>query len=620
MNVGSAKIKKYFTTLLNLPRAVELIWAAGKISVTAQILLLVIRGAIPAGLVYLTKLVVDALILAINNSQNYENIYRLIWLAVIYGLITLLNELLASASQMLSAAHAEKLADYLFELIHDKSIKIDLAFYEQPEFFDHLHRARNQVFTRPQELSSQLGSLLQNTVTMVSMGVILFRYGSWLPLVLFVAALPTFYVVLSSTSLMHRWQRAHTSDERRSFYFDRVLTSGEFAAELRLFGLGDYFKKKFNELRVKLRRERLRLALRQRLQELFANFIALVLTAAILGWVIRRTLQGIGTIGDLALFYQVFNQGQNLLKSFLGDIGRLYANSLFLGDLFEFLDLEPQIVSPEHAARIPQQLKIGISLENVTFRYQNGEKESLKKFSLFVPANKIVAIVGANGAGKSTLLKLICRFYDPQEGKIKFDEIDAREFSLEELRSMITVLFQTPVRYSATARENIALGNIKNLSEIEKIETAAKDAGANEIIEKFPKRYEQTLSNRFTDGNELSVGEWQRIALARAVFRRTPLILLDEPTSAMDPWAEADWLKRFSKQAKGRTVLIITHRFTTAMQADLIYVMQNGEIVESGSHSELVAKNGRYAESWRQQTKASRNGSLSNSDSADSEL
>jgi len=597
-----AKTKTIFITLSNLPRAVRLIWSAGRSWTIAQILLLMVRGAIPASLMYLTKVFVDAVVLAVNENGNFENIYRVIWIAVIFGSAILLSEILGSVIQMIYAAQGERLTDHIFGMIHEKSVMADLAYYEQPEFFDHLYRARNQAYTRPRELAVQLGSLLQDAVTLVSMSLLLIHYNVWLPVILLLIALPTFYVVLSSSARMHSWQREKTGEERRSFYFDRLLTNGEYAAELRLFDLGGYFRNKFGKLRFKLRGEKLRLAVRQRILEFAANVIALVLTAAVFGWILWRTLQGSGTVGDLALFYQVFNQGQSLLKSFLGEIGGLYSNSLFLGDLFEFLDLQPQVVSPETPATIPNVLQKGISIEHVSFRYHDGKKDALTNFSLFIPANAIVAVVGANGAGKSTLLKLICRFYDPQKGAIKFDGTDLRNFSIEELRRMITVLFQTPVRYSMTARENIALGNIETISDIEKIERAAREAGADGIIENFPKGYAQMLSRRFAEGDELSVGEWQRIALARAVFRQAPVIVLDEPTSAMDPWAEADWLKRFAKQAQGKTVLIITHRFTTAMRAELIYVMQNGEIVESGSHAELVAKGGRYAESWSSQT------------------
>lgn len=601
MNFLTAKAKKIFVTLRHLPRALALVWTAGKVLTIIQILLLLVRGVLPAILVYLTKFFVDALLLAINDSGNYENIYRVIWLGAAFGIITLLSEISGSVSGMIYTAHAERLSDRIFALIHEKSVKADIAFYEQPEFFDHLHRARSEAHQRPLELLNQFGSLLQNSVTMISMGIILLRYGIWLPFVLLVSALPTFYVVLYTTSRMHRWERGKTSLRRRSYYYDWLLTNGETAAELRLFNLGEHFKRKFVETRIKLLREQFRLAVRQRLLEFAAGAAALGVTAAVFVWVIRRAISGAGTLGDLALFYQVFNQGRTLIRSFLGDIGRLYANSLFLGDLFEYLDLQPQIVTPPAALAVPPGLRRGISFENVTFRYQNGQKNALEDFNLFIPANKIVAVVGENGAGKSTLIKLLCRFYDPEAGSIKFDETDLRRFSLAELRRTITILFQSPVHYNATVGENIALGNVALVAESEKIKKAAEAAGADEIIEKFPRGYEQMLGHLFAEGSELSGGEWQRMALARAIFREASIVLLDEPTSQMDPWAEADWLKRFLKKSQGKTVIIITHRFTTAMRADFIHVMRDGKIIESGSHAELLKMNGRYADSFRQQ-------------------
>ena len=603
MNFLTTRTKKIFIIFSNLPRALSLIWRAGKIWTAAQIFLLLIRGVIPAALVYLTKLFVDALVLVIKENQNYENIYRVIELGIIFGVITVLSEILGGIGQTIQTAHAEKLTDRIFERIHEKAVKVDLAFYEQPEFFDHLHRAGNEAHSRPRELLNQLGSLLQNSVTMISMAIILVRYGVWLPVVLLVGALPTFYVVLYSTSRMHSWERANTALRRRSAHYNRLLTSGNTAAEIRLFNLGDYFRQKFVEVRTKLLKEKLGLEIRQKIFEFIAGLTALGLAAAVFFWIIRRIIQGFGTLGDLALFYQVFSQGQTLVRSFLGDIGRLYANSLFLGDLFEYLDLKPEIVTPSDYVSPPPSLKHGISFENVAFRYQNSQKNVIENFNLFIPANKTVAVVGENGAGKSTLIKLLCRFYDPQAGTIKFDGCDLRRFSLEELRRMTTVLFQSPVQYNAPVGENIALGDVALSPDEMNIQTAAEAAGADEIIERLPKKYEQMLGHIFADGRELSGGEWQRMALARAFYRQTPLVLLDEPTSQMDPWAEADWLKRFLKQTRDKTVLIITHRFTTAMRTDLIYVMQNGEIIESGSHEELLSSNGRYAGSWREQVK-----------------
>jgi ATP-binding cassette subfamily B protein len=285
----------------------------------------------------------------------------------------------------------------------------------------------------------------------------------------------------------------------------------------------------------------------------------------------------------------------------MNDIGSLFTSSLFLQDLFEFLDLEHSIKDPENPIAPPNILKSGISFENVTFRYRVDPSPVLANFSAEIPAGKTIAIVGENGAGKSTLMKLICRFYDPESGAVRLDGIDVRRFSPVDLRSMITVLFQRPVRYSDTAKENIGLGNIKTKSEMDLIKRAAAEAGADSIIDGLPDKYDQMLGYRFGEGKELSAGQWQRIALARAFFSTSPIVLLDEPTSEMDPWAESDWMSRLSKQMQNKTVVIITHKFSTAMYADLIYVLKDGLIVEAGAHDELIAKNGPYAESWNSQ-------------------
>src|SRR5260221_1849525 len=370
-----------------------------------------------------------------------------------------------------------------------------------------------------------------------------------------------------------------------------------------MFALGGHFRSAYESIRAQLRRQHLELSAAQGVAELLAGGVALLVAAACLAWMAWRAMSGEVTLGDLALFYQAFTLGQRLLRSLLGNMGQIYYNVLFLGNLFEFLDLEGRVVDPLQPRPAPAASEWNAGLEirfrNVTFSYPGSGRPALEHLDLDIPAGRTIAIVGANGAGKSTLLKLLCRFYDPQEGKVEVGRIDVRELSLRDLRGLATVLFQQPVHYNASVAENIALGNRGASATSEDIEAAARAAGAHEVIVELPNGYETHLGRWFAGGVELSIGEWQRIALAHALLRRASILVLDDPTSAMDSLAEAHWLRRVAALSSGRTTIIVTHRFTTAMRADLIYVMHRGRIVESGSHDELLAKNGSYAKSWR---------------------
>jgi ATP-binding cassette subfamily B protein len=377
-----------------------------------------------------------------------------------------------------------------------------------------------------------------------------------------------------------------------------MLTTGPVAPELRIFNLGPYFQSAYHYLRVKLRTERLKLTRDQSIARLFAGIFGLMILALAVTWMVWQVLQKRATLGELALFYQAFSQSQGVLRSLLESAGQIYTNTLFLGNLFDFLKLKPEVVDPSRPVPAPYALDQGICYENVTFFYPGTHKPILQDFNLTISAGQIVALVGANGAGKSTLLKLLCRFYDPQKGRITVDAIDVRDLSISDLRRMITVLFQLPVTYQATAAENIAFGDISANPKISEIETAARGAGAHDIIARLSRGYNNRLGRWFSDGTDLSVGEWQRVALARAFLRRAQIMILDEPTSALDSWAEVDWFDRFRSLVKGKTALVITHRLTVARHADIIHVMDAGAIVESGTHDQLLALGKLYAASW----------------------
>lgn len=589
-----SKLRKALAQLPYLPRALRLVWQVARPWTTAWIVLLIVQGLLPAAMVYLTKLVVDGVVLALRNGSLSVTPLLLL------GGVLLLMEVVRNAINWVRTVQAELLQDHIASLIHEKSVAVDLAFYELSDYYDHLHRARAEARYRPVALLGNLGALLQNSVTLIAMGAILIPLGPWLALALLLSTLPAFYVVIHYALAEYEWRQRTTTDDRRAWYYDWIMTTADAAAEIRLFGLGKHFQSHYKGLRERLRGERLHLTRRQGFAELAASLIALIVIGSALGWMVWKASQGLVTLGELALIYAAFNQGQGLMRTLLENAGQLYGNSLFLGNLFEFLALPSDC---RGGTPWPPQRDIqhGITFNRVSFNYPDTTRNALDDFTMTIPSGKIVAIVGPNGAGKSTLLKLLCRFYDPAEGSIAIDGKDLKEFPIDDLRRLITVLFQQPFHYNSTVRDNILYGDLKLDASDAEIKAAIRAAGAEEIISHLPGKERTLLGRWFAGGTELSVGEWQRIALARAFLRRAPIIILDEPTSALDPWAEADWLERFRQLAFGRTSIIITHRFTTAMHADVIHVMDYGRIVESGSHPRLIEQNGLYAQSWSRQ-------------------
>ncbi|MCX5786319.1 MAG: ABC transporter ATP-binding protein [Elusimicrobia bacterium] len=588
-----------------LPQAFKLIRrAAGGLAVVWAALLLV-QGLLPVATVYLTRTLVNGIAAMIGAGGGWGAMRPLLPAGAAMVLVLIGMEVFQSIGRWVSVAQAERVQDRVQQLIHQQAMRLDLSFYDDPGYYDQLHRARIDALSRPALLLENAGALLQSLVTLAAMGGVLLTFGVWIPLLLAFSTLPALLVVLRHTLRFHRWRIQNTTAIRKTSYYDMLLTQREAAAEMRLFGLGSYFRTLFKNLSKRLRHERVELARSETVAQATAALIGLGSMAGALAWMGRQALKGAVRLGDLALFYQAFFQGQRMLRSLLGSAGEIYRNMMFLENLFEFLALEPRIGSPEIPLPHPG-LRKEIEFQNVTFRYCGMTQPALERFNLRIAAGQITALVGENGAGKTTLIKLLCRFYDPEKGRLLIDGTDIRSLSIPGLRQRITVLFQDPVRYHDTVFNNIAFGDIDSRPDMDRIAAAARAAGADAPISRLPGAHEAVLGKWF-GGAELSGGEWQRLALARAFLRNAELIILDEPTSAMDSWAEADWLLRFRQLTAGRTALIITHRFTTALQADVIHVMDSGRIVESGSHEELLAAQGRYEKSWTRQMRGKNN-------------
>jgi ATP-binding cassette subfamily B protein len=585
----------------HLPRAARLLWSASRRATLVWLALMLIQGLLPVALVLLAREVVDGAVAAVAMGGTWASLRPLVWPASLLAGVVVLDEVLGGLLGWVRAWQSRLIEDCIAAAIHERSAAVDLAFYETPEYYDHLHRARAEAWHRPRRLVDNAGAVLQGAVTLLAMGGLLFSFGAVVPLVLVLSTLPALLVVLRHAERQHRWRLANTEDERRAWYCDWALTSAEAAAELRQFGLAGHYRRRFGEVRARLRRESLGLEAREGLAGLGAGLIALGAAGACLAWVAWRAVRGEVGPGDLVLFFAAFRQGQKMLRGLLTNVGDIYRNLLFLGDLFRFLDLEPGVRDPERPREAPTGAPGRLELRGVRFAYPGSSRPVLEGFDLVIPAGRTVAILGSNGSGKSTLLKLLCRLYDPDAGAVTLDGADLRELAVRDLRRVVTVLFQQPVRYSETARRNIAFGEVDGAPGDAEIERAAREARADEAISRLPRGYETVLGKWFEGGAELSVGEWQRLALARAFLRDARVILLDEPTSAMDSWAEADWMERFAQLAGGRTAVVITHRLTTARRADLICVMEDGRVIERGTHDELLALNGRYADSWARQ-------------------
>jgi ATP-binding cassette subfamily B protein len=593
------RLRKARAQVPYIPDTFRLIWASSRSWTIGWALLLFLQGLLPVGLVYLSGAIADSLA-AFVKIKDWAGFLRLLpWVGLIL-LLLLLRQSLGSLLSWVRTVQGERVQDHIFDRIHAKAIELDLSFYDSTDYYNRLYRASVDAYDRPVALLENVGSLIQNALTFGAMAVILLRFAWWLPIVLLVGMAPVLWVVTRFTVREYEWRQHSTEPRRRANYLDWLITDRRAAAELRLFGIGDLFRVSYQAIRARLRADHAALARSQAISELVAGSLALLTAGIVMLWMIRRLVAGYATFGDAAILYQAFSQGQGLIQTLLGSVGQILKNVLFVDNLFVFLRMQPQQPALPVSRLLREPLTSGIRFAGVTFHYPGSEHAALQDFDLSVRLGQVAAIVGENGAGKSTVLKLLCRFYDPDEGHVSINGIDLREIEPAEIWQHLTTLFQEPIHYDESAHMNIALGQHNPPPSDASVAEAAKAAGADDLIRALPDGY-QTVLGKWFGGAELSSGEWQRVALARAFLRKAPIMLLDEPTSAMDSWAEADWMLRFRRLAANRTAILITHRFTTAMQADVIHVMSDGQIIESGNHLTLLQQGGRYAQSWLKQ-------------------
>ena len=586
-----------------LRRVAAILWQSAPRLALVTPLLVMIEVAAAIALLFLTKSLIDMLAADAAAQAQVPAAVTLIVLVGICGALFLTARSLAAFAR---EAQGLAVAERIDFMIHTQAIEVDYGFYESPRYHDTLMRARQAGKQRPAQVVNNLVLLTKNGVLAVAGLIVIAMLSGVLLLIVLVFVALALAVRLHHTGALYRWRVRRTQLERRAAYLDWLLTSDHHAKELRTNGLGERFRGEHRDLRSTVRREQLDLTWRRTRLELAVGVVATLAFAGCLLTLILRIGAGEGSLGDLVLYVFLFQRAQNLGQEVVQQLSRLYEDHLYLGHLFAFLDM-PR-ASTSASVRGPAQASSGstpsgpamnegrgFAFEDVSFRYPGTRSEVLSGVSLRIEPGRFIALVGANGSGKTSLVKLLCRLYEPTRGRITYDGLDVRCIPLGDYRRLVSLIFQDYARYAASLGDNIAFGDPSMASDPERIEAVGRLAGVDEFAARLAKGYASPLTRLFDDGVELSVGQWQKVALARAFYRRSELIVMDEPTSALDPTAEAELFDTFHASLGARSALVVSHRLSTVRQADTIYVLDRGALVEHGAHHELIASPNVYA-------------------------
>jgi ATP-binding cassette subfamily B protein len=586
-------LRRYLGVFQYGARAISLVWRTQPTIATWLLVLSIVAGLLPAAVTYTGKLIVDAVVSGVSHTNGAQRSVALRYLGLEFVLVVALagvQRALGVCESLLRAL----LAQSVNEMILQKALTLSLADFEDSEFYDRMTRARRDASSRPLSLVRSAFGLLQNGLSVVVYGGLLLRFSFWAVLVLALSSLPVFLSETRFSANAFRLFRWRAPETRMQTYLETLLAREDHAKEVTLFGLGPLFLKRYREIFDKLFGADRALTLQRGIWGFSLGLLSSCAFYGAYGFIVLRTVYGAISLGDMTMYLLVFKQGQSALSSILAAVGGMYEDNLYLSNLYEYLEHPSRNISG-NATRGPDPSD-GIRLENVSFVYPGATRKALDDVTLHIPRGEKLALVGENGAGKTTLIKLLTRLYEPTSGRLLLDGLPLAEWDAHALRSRVGVIFQDFIRYQLLLGENIGAGDVKRFDDEAGWHRAGEKGMVDSFVERLPSGYHTQLGRWFQSGQELSIGQWQKVALARAFMREdADILVLDEPTAAMDAEAEAEIFQRFRSLSDNRLGIVISHRFSTVRMADQIVVLQDGKVVERGTHIALMAAQGRYA-------------------------